>query len=55
MEAKTIGKTLLSYREAMEHTGLGRTLLTKLVATGELPAARGNAVCGTSAGHHGVD
>jgi len=24
----------------MEYTGLGRTLLTKLVTTGELPAAR---------------
>ena len=40
MEAATVGKSWLSYREAMEDTGLGRTLLTKLVTTGEIPAAR---------------
>jgi len=40
MEAATVGKSWLSYREPMEDTGLGRTLLTKLVTTGEIPAAR---------------
>ncbi len=40
MEATTVNKAWLSYVEAMEYTGLGRTLLTKLVTTSEIPAAR---------------
>lgn len=40
MEATTVDKGWLSYREAGEYTGLGRTLLTELVTTGKIPAAR---------------
>jgi excisionase family DNA binding protein len=40
MEAKTAHKRYLSYRDAMAYTGLGRTLLTQLVTSGAIPAAR---------------
>ena len=42
METQTVEKRYLSYREAMTYTGLGRTLLTQLVTSGSIPAARVN-------------
>ena len=42
MQTKTVEKRYLSYREAMTYTGLGRTLLTQLVTSGSIPAARVN-------------
>lgn len=39
-EAKTEQRHWFGYPEAMEYTGLGRTLLTQLVTSGEVPAAK---------------
>jgi len=39
METK-VEKRWISYPEAMEYTGLGRTLLTQLVTSGEVRAAK---------------
>lgn len=39
MEAKT-EKRWMGYRDAMDYTGLGRTLLTQLVTSGEVRAAK---------------
>ena len=42
METKAVEKRYLNYQEAMIYTGLGRTLLTQLVTSGSIPAARVN-------------
>jgi len=44
MKTKSVDVTpaWLSYRQAMRHCGLGRTLLTRLVVSGQIPAARVN-------------
>lgn len=40
MEGKTEERHWFNYSEAMEYTGLGRTLLTQLVTSGKVPAAK---------------
>ena len=40
METKTVEKQWLSYAEAMTYCGLGRTLLTQLVTSDEVVAAK---------------
>jgi excisionase family DNA binding protein len=40
MKTETVEKRWLSYREAMAHCGLGRTLITQLVTSGEIEAAK---------------
>jgi excisionase family DNA binding protein len=40
MKTKTVMKQWLSYKEAMDYCGLGRTLLTQLVTSGEIVAAK---------------
>ena len=44
METKSdvVAPAWLSYQQAMKYCGLGRTLLTTLVVSGEVPAARVN-------------
>ena len=43
MRTETVRREWISYREAMELTGLGRTLLSRLVNSGTIPAAKVNA------------
>lgn len=38
--AATVQREYLSYREAQEFSGLGRTTLTSLVTSGKVPAAK---------------
>ncbi len=40
MKTKTIEKEWLNYQQAMDYCGLGRTLLTQLVTSGEIVAAK---------------
>jgi excisionase family DNA binding protein len=40
MKTKTVKRQWLSYQEAMDYCGLGRTLLTQLVTSGEIVAAK---------------
>lgn len=40
MQTETVRREWLSYREAMELTGLGRTLLSQLVNDGSVRATR---------------
>lgn len=40
METEVTVKRWISYREAMEYTGLGRTTMTNLVTSGEVRAAK---------------
>jgi excisionase family DNA binding protein len=41
METQKIEQSAwMSYQEAMRYCGLGRTLLTQLVTSGQIPAAR---------------
>ena len=40
MRTEAVQREWLSYRQAMALTGLGRTLLTELVTSGTIPAAK---------------
>ena len=40
VQTETVERKWLSYRQAMDHSSLGRTLLTSLVVSGQIPAAK---------------